>query len=333
MDVCVTGGAGFIGSHLVGQLLDAGATVRVMEHPDARVAHLPLGKMELIRADIRDRRGLGKAFKGCGEVYHLAANPRLWARRRGCFHQVNYLGTVNVLMAALNSGASRIVHTSTESILTREGDSGTIREERRIRARDVIGPYCLSKFRAERFAFHLARQGSPIVIVNPTLPVGPGDWNRSPPTQMILDVCRGQRRAYMDGELNLIDVRDVARGMIRAMRVGRTGCRYLLGGENLTIKEVFGCVAKLTGHPRPNRRVPYLAGLLTAYVCEFLADTITHRDPVATVTGVKLTRRRMAFDASRSLAELGLKPRPVAISVMDAVSWFRTVGWANTPLS
>jgi dihydroflavonol-4-reductase len=164
-------------------------------------------------------------------------------------------------------------------------------------------------------------------VVNPTLPVGPGDLGRSPPTQMMLDFCKGKRREYLDAELNLIDVRDVAEGMVRAMERGRPGRRYLLGHENLSILTVFQMLARLTGLPEPRWRVPYPVALAAAYASEFLADVVTHHPPAATVTGVKLTRRRMHFDARRSLAELDLQPRPVAGTLAETVAWFRIVGW------
>jgi dihydroflavonol-4-reductase len=325
--ILVTGGAGFIGSHLVCRLLDRGEIVRVLERPEARIAHLPLDRIEVVHADIRDRRAVEKAVHGCGEVYHLAANPHLWTQRRGLFRQVNYVGAVHVLEAALQAGVRRVLHTSTESILTRVHQTGPIAEDQHVTMGDVVGPYCRSKFLAERQAFRLARAGAPVVIVNPTLPVGPGDYGRSPPTQMILDFCRGKRREYLDAELNMIDVRDVAEGMVRAMESGRPGRRYLLGHENLSIREVFGMLAGLTGIPEPRWRVPYALALAAAYADEFIADVWTHRPPVATVTGVKLTRRKMVFDARRSLDELGLRPRPVAESLADAVNWFNATGW------
>ncbi len=323
----VTGGAGFIGSHLVRLLVARGERVRVVERPGAKVEHLPLDQVQLVTADIRDWAAVRAALRGCHTVYHLAANPQLWTKHRIEFHRVNYLGTVHVLTEALEAGAVRVLHTSTESILTRSRQSTPIAEDQDVPASDVIGPYCRSKYRAEQFAFHLARSGAPVVVVNPTLPIGPGDWERSPPTQMMLDFCRGARSAYLDGDLNLMDVRDVALGMVAAMERGRPGVRYLLGAENWSIRSVFNLLAHITGLPEPRWRVPYPVALAAAYASELVADTITGRIPAATVTGVKLTRRRMHFDASRSLAELELRPRPVAESIAEAVAWFRGVGW------
>jgi dihydroflavonol-4-reductase len=323
----VTGGAGFVGSHLVRLLVDRGERVRVVDLPAARRNHPPFDQTEFVAADIRDRAAVRAAVRGCHVVYHLAANPQLWTRRRGDFHRVNYLGAVHVLEEALAAGAKRVLHTSTESILTRTHQATPIAEDQDVPAADVIGPYCRSKFRAERFAFHLARGGAPVVIVNPTLPVGPGDLGRTPPTQMMLDFCRGQRPAYLDGDLNLIDVRDVAAGMVAAMEKGRPGVRYLLGAENWSIRSVFAYLAELTGLPEPRWRVPYPVALAAAYASEFVADVYTGRIPAATVTGVKLTRRRMHFDASRSLAELGITPRPVKETLAEVVTWFRRMKW------
>jgi dihydroflavonol-4-reductase len=322
--VLVTGGAGFIGGHLVRLLVERGERVRVLDR--SAVAQLP-GDVEHLKGDIRDRDCVRRAVSGCEEVYHLAANPQLWAWPKSLFRQVNYAGAVNVMEEALAAGARRVLHTSTESILTRARQAEPIREDQVVPPGDVIGPYCRSKYLAERHAFALAKGGAPIVIVNPTLPVGPGDLGRSPPTQMILDFCQGKRREYLDAELNLIDVRDVAFGMARAMEVGTPGRRYLLGHENLSIREVFAILARLTGLPEPRWRVPYAVALVAACVSEIVADVWTKRVPAATLTGVLLTRRRMHFDATASLRELGVTPRPVAESLAEAVGWFREVGW------
>ena len=324
--ILVTGGAGFIGSHLVELLLSMGHRVRVLERPGVDVSHLPLEQISLVRGDIRDRKSVRDAVRGCEEVYHLAANPQLWVKPRRLFHEVNFLGAANVLEEAVSAGTRRILHTSTESILTRSRQTEPIREDQVVPPGDVIGPYCRSKYRAECYAFEMARMGAPIVVVNPTLPVWPGDRGLSPPGRMMLDFCKGKRREYLDAELNLIDVRDVALGMVRAMERGKPGRRYLLGHENLSIREVFRILASLTGLPEPTRRVPYVVALIAAGISEIVADLWMTHPPAATLTGVRLTRRRMHFDASASLEELGLSPRPIRQSIAEAVEWFRASG-------
>jgi dihydroflavonol-4-reductase len=324
----VTGGAGFIGSHLVSLLVKSGETVRVLERVGAPVQHLPLKNVEIVRGDIRDRQAVERAVRGCRLVYHLAANPQLWTQKRGHFYQVNYLGAVHVLESALAAGA-RVLHVSTESILTRADQTKPIDETQPVAIQDTVGHYCRSKFLAERYALRLAAGGAPVIVVNPTLPVGPGDFGRSPPTQMIVDFCRGKRREYIEAEVNLIDVRDVADGMVRAMHTGRPGKRYLLGNENLSIQAIFAELSRITGIPEPHRCIPYSLALAAAHASEFIADVFTHRMPAATVTGVKLTRRKMQFNPSRSLAELGLEPRPIRESLSDAVAWFRSIGWLS----
>lgn len=326
MPVLVTGGAGFIGSQLVHRLAAGGASVRVLELPGACVEHLP-ASVEIIHGDIRNWRTAQRAVAGCDEIYHLAANPHLWTQRRGHFQQVNYHGTRNVINAALDAGVGRILHVSTESILTRSHQTAPIAEEQGVTMQDVVGPYCRSKFLAERFALRLGQAGAPVLVANPTLPIGPGDRGRTPPTQMILDFCRDKRHEYVDADLNLIDARDIAEGIVRVMAAGKPGRRYLLGGENLSVRSVFAILARLTGLPEPHRRVPYPVALAAAYVSELISDVLTHRAPAASVTGVKLTRRRMHFDPRRSLAEIGLQPRPVAESLADALAWYRAMGW------
>ena len=324
--IVVTGGAGFIGSHLVDRLVASGARVRVVERPGAGVGHLPDG-VEVVRADIRDREAVRAAMTGARLVYHLAANPNLWALDRGEFDAVNHWGTVHVLDAALEAGAGRVLHVSTESILTcaRPG-SGPIAEDVEVALSDAVGPYCLSKLRAEDEAMARARAGAPVVIVNPTMPVGPGDRGVSPPTRLIRDFLAGRLPAVMDCTLNLIDVRDVAEGLTLAMDRARPGRRYLLGGENLTLLRLLGILSEMTGVPVPRWKVPYALGLAIAHVSEAWADRVSHQPPRATVTGVRLTRRTMHFDASRSLVDLGLNPRPVRESLTDAVAWMRPTG-------
>ena len=323
--VVVTGGAGFIGSHLVEQLVELGQEVRVIERPGADVSHLPR-QVDVAWADIRDREALAKAIRGAELIYHLAANPNLWARSRRDFEAVNHQGTVNVLEAALDAGARRVLHTSTESILTRKTAHGIINENVEISESDTVGPYCLSKLRAENAAMALARGGSPVLVANPTMPVGPGDRGLSPPTRLIRDFCRGHLPAIMDCTLNLIDVRDVATGLLFVMERGQTGRRYLLGGENLTLTCFLNLLSKLSGQSVPRWRVPYAAAVTVAYISEIWSDYISGSPPKATVTGVRLARRIMHFDPSRSLTELGLAPRPIHEAIKDALAWLAQTG-------
>jgi dihydroflavonol-4-reductase len=212
---------------------------------------------------------------------------------------------------------------STESILTRARQSGPIDEDVEVTEADALGPYCLSKLRAENAAKERAQAGRHVVIANPTMPVGPGDRNVSPPTRLIRDFCRGRLPARMDCSLNLIDVRDVALGLSRVLELGVPGRRYLLGGENLTLIDLLTRIGRLASVAPPAFRVPYAVGLAIAHVSEAWADWVTGSPPKATVTGVRLTRRTMHFDPSRTQAELQLTPRPINDSLADAVNWLR----------
>jgi dihydroflavonol-4-reductase len=321
----VTGGAGFIGTHLVQQLVDSGHHVRVVERPGAAVDHLP-DSVQVVFADIRERSALVGALHGGTWVYHLAANPNLWVRDRRQFDLVNHRGTVNVLDAALAAGARRVLHTSTESILTKASAAGPIDESVEIRLSDTVGPYCRSKLLAEQYAFSLAGKGFPVVVANPTMPVGPCDRSYTPPTRLLVDFCRARLPATMDCTLNLIDVRDAALGLVRVMERGRSGRRYLLGHENLALRDLLCLLGELTGVAVPRFRVPYSVALGVAWVSEFWADHVTGQSPKATVTGVRLARRIMHFDVARSLAEIGLEPRPIRESLADALAWLRSAG-------
>ncbi|MCP5274120.1 MAG: NAD-dependent epimerase/dehydratase family protein [Burkholderiales bacterium] len=327
--ILVTGGAGFLGSHLVTQLLDAGHAVRVLERPEAKVDHLPLGRIELVSADIRNKEAVQKATRNCQYVYHLAADPNLWRPNRREFDSINHLGTVHVMRAALDNGAERILYTSTESILTSREFNGGAAEHLRLKASDMLGPYCLSKFHAEESVFRMVKEGAPIIVASPTLPVGPGDRSLTPPTRMSVAFCRGDLPAYLDCRFNLIDARDVATGMTLAMTKGKTGIRYILGGENLLLSEWLNILGKETGQPLPRWKVPYPLALTAAWFSELWADYISGKMPIATITGVRLTRRNMFFDSSISINELGLHHRPIREAARDAVAWYRLQGWLS----
>jgi dihydroflavonol-4-reductase len=323
----VTGGAGFIGSHLVQQLLRSDEPVRVLEHPSAVVSHLPLEHIELVRADIRDSVAVRNMTRGCDRVYHLAADPNLWRRNRCEFDEINHVGTLNVMQAAFDSGVSRALYVSTESILTSDQFAGGAVESVRFREEDMIGPYCLSKFHAEQAVFKLAEAGAPVIVCSPTLPIGPGDRNQTPPTRLAVAFCQGKIPAYLDCQVNLIDARDAADGLVRAMQWGRPGVRYLLGGHNYRLIEWLQVLGDLVDRSAPKWTIPYSAALAIGWISEWWSDHISHRMPMTTVTGVRLTKRSMHFDPSETFAELGLKPRPVEESTRDAVNWYRQQHW------
>jgi dihydroflavonol-4-reductase len=289
------------------------------------VDHLP-GEVRVEFADIRDAESVRGRFGGAELVFHLAANPQLWARRRSEFESVNHQGTVHVLDAAIAAGARRIVHCSTESILTRAGVTDAIDEQTEITEADVVGPYCLSKLRAEQAAIARARAGHPVLVATPTMPVGSGDRGCTPPSRLVRDFATGRIPATIEGTLNLVDVRDVAVGLLRVAEQGAPGRRYLLGGENLSISGLFEILAELTGRPAPRWRIPYPLALGYAAASEFWADWVTGRCPQATLTGVRLTRRLMHFDCHATWEELRHSPRPIREALGACLAWLNQKG-------
>ncbi|MHC4210213.1 MAG: NAD-dependent epimerase/dehydratase family protein [Planctomycetota bacterium] len=325
--VLVTGGAGFIGSHLVEQLVAEERAVRVLEKPGAPTAHLPQDDIEIVFADIRDAQAVGQAAQGCDVVLHLAANPNLWARDPGEFEQVNHQGTRHVLAAARAAGARRTVHVSTESILAPSRSKGVITEDTRTSLEDMLGPYCRSKWLAEQAAAEAADAGDPVVIVRPSIPVGPGDRHLGPPSRMICDFCNGRVKGHLDGDLNFIDARDVAAGIWAAAQHGEIGRRYLLVKENWTILDLLRFLSEVTGRPVPRWRVPYFVAISFARVEEFLCRHVTGKLPMATVTGVQLTQRPFRFDGHQSARDLGLSEmRCCRESIIESVRWFQSSG-------
>jgi dihydroflavonol-4-reductase len=326
--ILVTGGAGFIGSHLVKALLEAGNEVRVLELPGATVTHLPCHKLDIIFGDIRDIDIVKSATKNCRHVYHLAADPNLWRKNPDEFDEINHQGTLNVVRQSLQNGSERVLHCSTESILAGTDNTEAMAVETlELSEQDMLGPYCLSKYRAERAVLELAREGAPVVVASPTLPVGPGDRLQTPPTRLSIAFCNGKIPAILDCRINLIDVRDVAKGLIATMTRGRPGQRYLIGNENLYLSQWLLMLSEETGQQAPRFRIPYLVALMYAWLNEKWSDYISGNMPLATTTGVRLARRNMHFDPSLSLSELDLKPRPIRQSAKDSVIWYRQQGW------
>lgn len=336
MTALVTGGCGFIGRHLVSQLRARGDAVRVLDL--GPFEDLPDG-VETIQGSITDPAVVRRSLDGAETVYHLAAYPHLWARSRRLFEDVNVEGTRIVLAAAKTAGVARFVHGSSLTVLmTRTRDGGEVRidETRETRLEDMLGPYCRSKFLAERAALAAAAPdggGLPLVVVLPTLPVGPGDRNLTPPSRMILDFVNGRAPAYLDCRLNLIDVRDLAAGHIAAAEHGQPGERYILSNENIRLSELLDLLSELTGRPiNRARRIPYALAQAAAWVDETLADLVTHRPPRAPLTGVRLAGVRALFDSAKAQRDLGLPQSPIRDALRDQLLWFRSRGWITRPL-
>ena len=322
----VTGGAVFIGRHLVHQLVESGEHVRVLDI-DCSPEPLPKGT-EVVEGSVLNTPLLRKMMRGARRVYHLAANPNLWARDKASFHQTNVEGTLAVLKAAQGAGVERVIYTSTESILKGNAKTdGPIHEDVRFPGlSDIPGAYCKSKFLAERAAFDAASAGLPVIVVNPTIPVGPGDWKLTPPTRMLQGFLTRMFPAYLQCQLNLVPVEDVARGHILAAEKGRIGKRYILGGQNVMLSHLLMTMESLTGQTMPKRRVPYWLALITGAVNELVSDHITRLPPTAPLAGVQLVRSPSTFQSVKARTELGFEAGPLDAALARAIAWLSESG-------
>jgi dihydroflavonol-4-reductase len=320
----VTGGNGFLGSHVVRALVSRGDRVRALARVNADISALRGIDCEIVRGDVRDIESLRIAARACDEVYHVAADYRLWVVDHAPMYAINVEGTRNVISAARDAGVSRIVHTSTVGALgIPHGAPG--REDTPVTVDAMVGPYKRSKFLAERVAEDAARAGAPVVIVNPSTPIGPLDYKPTPTGRMVVDFLNRKMPAYLDTGLNLVGVEDCARGHLLAAERGTIGEKYILGGENLSLAELFARLARLSGLPAPKMRIPYAVAYGFALGAEAVARTITHKPPRASLTEVKMARKKMFFDSSKAKAELGYAPGPVDPALKRAIDFFRTL--------
>jgi len=330
MDVLVTGATGFVGSNLARLLVAEGHRVRVLARPTSSLAALAGCPVQVLRGDILDPDGLLPAVRGCGLVFHVAADYRLWARDPDEIYRNNVDGTRNVLDACARASVERVVHTSSVGTLGLPRDGGPGTETTAVSLDDMIGPYKRSKFLAERVAEEYAARGLGVVIVNPTNPIGPWEVKPTPTGQMVLDYLLGRMFGTLDTGLNLIHVADVARGHLLAARLGRPGEKYILGCENNALAEIFRMLERITGIRAPRLRVPYGLIFLVALANDRLART-TGRPPRVPLTGVRMARKRMYFSAEKAVQELGLPQTPVEGALRDAVDWFVANGYAPAP--
>lgn len=321
----VTGANGFLGAHVVRALVARGTQVRALLRDGADRRGLERVDCEIVIGDLRDSGAVEGAVRGCNEVYHVAADYRLWVIDEAPMYAANVGGTRNLLEASRRAGVTKIVHTSTVGALG-IGTAGIGREDTPVALGDMIGPYKRSKFLAEQLALEAARDGLPVVIVNPSTPIGALDFKPTPTGRIIVEFLNRRMPAYVETGLNLACVEDVAQGHLLAAERGRIGEKYILGGENLTLQGMLQRLAARSGLPAPRVRIPYAVALGFAFGAEAVARTITHRAPRASVTEVRMARKKMFFDSSRARAELGYTPQPIDEGLSRAIDFFRRIG-------
>lgn len=324
----VTGGTGFVGRAVVEALVAAGREVRVLARRPQHPALKGLA-VEVVKGDLTEPASLRQALKGCSRLFHVAADYRLWVPDPKTMYAINVAGTRQLLQLALEQGLERVVYTSTVGTLGNPGDGTPGREDTPVTLADMVGHYKRSKFLAEREVEKLAAQGLPVVIVNPSTPVGPWDSRPTPTGQMIVDFLNGRIPAFVDSGLNLIHVRDVAAGHLLAEAKGRLGEKYILGHENLTLSEIFMLLAALSGRQAPRWRLPYYPVLAAAWCNELWATWVTRRPPRIPLTAVRMARKFMFFDNQKAVQELGLPLTPVKEALAEAIAWFRQHGYVK----
>jgi dihydroflavonol-4-reductase len=325
MKALVTGATGFVGAAVARGLLAAGWEVRVLVRSGSDRSNLRQLSAEPLVGDLTDSTSLDRALEGCTGLFHVAADYRLGARDPTPLYRSNVDGTRNILAAARAAGVSRVVYTSSVATIGIPADGSPGDEETPVTLEHMIGHYKRSKFLGEEVARDAARTGLPVVIVNPSTPVGPGDIKPTPTGQLVLDAARGHMPAYVDTGLNIVHVDDVAAGHLLAYERGRPGERYILGGEDMTLQAILGQVAQLAGRKPPRLRLPFAAVLPMAYVADGVSK-ITGRSGRLTLEGVRMSRKRMFFSSGKAVRELGYRWRPPAEAFEDAVRWIRDRG-------
>ena len=324
MTALVTGSTGFVGSAVVRRLLDSGEAVRALVRAGSNHTNLDGLEVERVTGDLTDPDSLGRAAAGCEALYHVAADYRLWVRDPAAMNKANIEGTRNVLLAAADAGCRRMVYTSSVATLGLRNDGSPADEFDPASLEDMCGAYKRSKFLAEREVARLVEHHDlPVVIVNPSTPVGPRDLRPTPTGRMVLDAITGRMPAYVDTGLNIVHVDDVADGHLLAMQHGEIGQRYILGGENLYLRDILTRLAEMSGQRAPRVRLPHRLLLPLARISECWARLTKNDDPRLTVTGIRLARKLMFFSSDRARRELGYAPRAADDALHDAMVWFR----------
>jgi dihydroflavonol-4-reductase len=326
MKTLVTGATGFLGSHVARALAGCGENVRVLVRPSSDLRALEGLVADRFTGDLRDRASLDRAMDGVQRVFHVAADYRLWARDPREIHESNVNGTQNLLDAARRARVERFVYTSTVATIAVPREGALPNEETQSSVNEMIGNYKRSKFKAEECALRAAEAGMPVVIVNPTTPVGPGDWKPTPTGKIIVDFLNGRMPGYVDTGLNFVPVEDCARGHLLAAERGRIGERYILGGRNLTLKQMLDILASTCGRPSPRWKFPYVLAYAAGWV-DTGVSRLLGREPQIPLEGVRMARHRMFVDASKAERELGFAPGPIEAALERAVAWYESNGY------
>lgn len=323
MKALVTGATGFVGSAVARRLLDAGMDVRVLVRPESihrNIAGLPV---EVVTGDLNDENSLRRAVRGCQALFHVAADYRLWVPDPATLYRTNVEGSRRLMRAALEAGVTRIVYTSSVATLGINPDRTPADESTPVAIEHMVGHYKRSKYMAEQAVLEVVqKESAPVVIVNPSAPIGARDIRPTPTGRIIVDMIRGRMPAYVDTGLNIVHVEDVAEGHFLAFQKGRVGERYVLGGENLALREILHLIAEIAQRPAPRMRLPHDLVLPIAWLAERFAD-ITGREPFATVDGVNMARKHMYFSSGKASEELGYAARPARDAIEEAIRWFR----------
>ncbi len=318
----VTGATGFIGWHIARKLLARGHTVRALVRPGSKVREL---QVEEVTGDLRDRESLERAVAGCGLVFHVAADYRLWAKDPGELYRSNVEGTRNLLTAARDGAVERVVYTSTVGCIGIPDDRPGS-EELEVHLEEMTGAYKRSKFQAEQVALEFAGAGLPVVIVNPTAPIGDHDFKPTPTGKIVVDYLKGDMPVFVDTGLNLVDVADTAEGHLLACERGRSGERYILGCQNLTLEQILARLAELSGGKAPRWRIPYGVAYAAGLASTGWAN-LTGHEPRAPLDALKMARKKMFVSVDKAKRELGFNPSPVEGALKRAVDWFRANGY------
>jgi dihydroflavonol-4-reductase len=328
MLVFVTGATGFLGSHVTRALIAQGAQLRLLVRPSSDLRNIADLNTERVAGDLRDPASFEKALTGCEALFHVAADYRLWVRDPEQMYRSNVEGTRALIEAARKQGVQRIVYTSSVATMG-FGSNGTLADENSpVSLAEMIGPYKRSKFMAEQVVFEAARAGVDVVVVNPTTPVGERDLKPTPTGRIVVDFLKKKFPAYVDTGLNLVDATECARGHVLALEKGRRGERYILGGENLTLKQILDRLNAITGLPSPKVKLPYVFALAAGVVDETVSGRFLGREPRATIDAVRMGRKKMFVTSAKAELELGWQSVPVDDALRRSVEWFRANGYA-----